>query len=82
MPLATFVSGITPECDFPLENLPYGVFSTAADPSPRPCVAIGDRVVDLRAIARAGLLSGPVLGGRASDCFEQVRRDAIHLAAA
>ena len=33
--------------DFPIQNLPYGVFSTAALPVPRVGVAIGDFVLDL-----------------------------------
>ena len=33
--------------DFPIQNLPYGVFSTAALPTPRVGVAIGDYVLDL-----------------------------------
>jgi fumarylacetoacetase len=33
--------------DFPIQNLPYGVFSTAALPAPRIGVAIGDYVLDL-----------------------------------
>ena len=33
--------------DFPIQNLPYGVFSTAALPAPRVGVAIGDYVLDL-----------------------------------
>jgi fumarylacetoacetase len=33
--------------DFPIQNLPYGVFSTAALPAPRVGVAIGDCVLDL-----------------------------------
>lgn len=32
---------------FPIQNLPYGVFSTAALPTPRVGVAIGDYVLDL-----------------------------------
>ena len=35
-------------CDFPLENLPYGVFRTAGRP-PRVGVAIGDFILDARA---------------------------------
>ncbi len=35
-----------PDGDFPLNNLPYGVFSKGAS-EPRPCVAIGDQVLDL-----------------------------------
>lgn len=45
-----------PDCDFPLQNLPYGIFRTQAQPTPRPGVAIGDRILDLAAVARAGLL--------------------------
>jgi fumarylacetoacetase len=33
--------------DFPIQNLPYSVFSTAASPTPRVGVAIGDYVLDL-----------------------------------
>jgi fumarylacetoacetase len=40
-------------CDFPIQNLPFGRFHTAADATPRIGVAIGDRILDLRA---AGLV--------------------------
>jgi fumarylacetoacetase len=43
-----------PHTDFPLENLPYGVFEAAA--GPRIGIAIGDRILDLKACAVAGLL--------------------------
>lgn len=43
--------------DFPLTNLPYGVFRpAAAGAAPRPGVALGDRVLDLRALVARGLL--------------------------
>ncbi|WP_299963198.1 fumarylacetoacetase [uncultured Roseobacter sp.] len=43
-------------CDFPLNNLPYGVFST--DPQDARCgVAIGDQVLDLAAVEAAGLIA-------------------------
>ena len=35
------------DSDFPIQNLPYGVFSTAALPAPRIGVAIGAHVLDL-----------------------------------
>ena len=38
---------VDPASDFPIQNLPYGVFSTAASPTPRVGVAIGDYVLDL-----------------------------------
>jgi fumarylacetoacetase len=43
------------DCDFPVQNLPYGVFSTA-DRSPRCGVAIGDMIVDLAVLAEKGML--------------------------
>lgn len=42
--------------DFPIQNLPFGVFQTAANSSPRIGVAIGDQILDLRAAADAGIL--------------------------
>jgi fumarylacetoacetase len=41
--------------DFPVQNLPYGIF-TPEDGDPRAGVAIGDKILDLRAAAAAGLL--------------------------
>ena len=66
----SFVS-VDPSSHFPLHNLPYGVFSTAANPRPRPGVAIGACVLDLSAVSRAGLFSGPVLSSQ-GDVFQQV----------
>ena len=43
------------DCLFPLNNLPYGVFSIA-DSEPRCGVAIGDMILDLRACECQGLL--------------------------
>ncbi|MGB6782162.1 MAG: fumarylacetoacetase, partial [Terracidiphilus sp.] len=47
-------SANSPGADFPLANLPYGVFSHAH--SARIGVAIGDQVLDLRTIASEALL--------------------------
>jgi fumarylacetoacetase len=38
---------VDPSSDFPIQNLPYGVFSTASLPTPRVGVAIGDQILDL-----------------------------------
>src|ERR1700722_11900006 len=43
-----------PDTDFPLQNLPYGVFSHNGET--RIGVAIGDQVLDLRACADQGFL--------------------------
>lgn len=45
-------------CDFPIQNLPFGVFRRAGvNEPPRGGVAIGDQVVDLAAALRTGALS-------------------------
>ncbi|CAK8694890.1 fumarylacetoacetase-like [Clavelina lepadiformis] len=44
---------------FPLQNLPYGVFSTASDPTPRLGVAIGDEILSLKEVQH--LFNGPIL---------------------
>ena len=43
------------DCDFPIQNLPYGVFHTAGT-GPRVGVAIGDQILDLAVLAEAKLL--------------------------
>ncbi len=57
---------------FPLQNLPFGVFSTPGE-APRCAVAIGDRVLDLAALEAAGLLDvdggGAVFGRPALNEF-------------
>src|SRR6516225_2460797 len=44
--------------DFPVQNLPLGVFSPPEGVSRRGGVAIGDMILDLGAAAEAGLFSG------------------------
>src|SRR5882757_746931 len=44
--------------DFPIQNLPYGVARIPGEAAPRVVVAIGDRVLNLHALAEAGLLAG------------------------
>ncbi|MEM8872579.1 MAG: fumarylacetoacetase, partial [Pseudomonadota bacterium] len=47
------------ETPFPLNNLPYGVFSVGDEP-PRCGVAIGDQVLDLQLLEARGIISlGP-----------------------
>eukprot|EP00090_Calanus_glacialis_P021383 TRINITY_DN329_c0_g1_i4.p1 TRINITY_DN329_c0_g1~~TRINITY_DN329_c0_g1_i4.p1 ORF type:complete len:439 (-),score=134.62 TRINITY_DN329_c0_g1_i4:729-1997(-) len=47
------------ESHFPIQNLPYGVFSTDSEPEHRIGVAIGNQVLDLSKIAH--LFTGPLL---------------------
>jgi fumarylacetoacetase len=45
-----------PGCDFPIQNLPFGVFTNGEDSCSNLCVAIGDQALDLNAVACRGLL--------------------------
>jgi len=54
--LKSFIA-VAPESHFPIQNLPFGIFSTAADPAPRAGVAIGDLVLDLALLEERGLLN-------------------------
>ena len=47
-------SANTPGCDFPIQNLPIGVFAPPGG-EPRPGIAIGDAVLDLAACDQSGL---------------------------
>ncbi|MCW3476529.1 fumarylacetoacetase [Limobrevibacterium gyesilva] len=53
----SWVSSANGHADFPLQNLPVGVFSPHGA-APRGGVAIGDRILDLPAVLEAGLLKG------------------------
>jgi fumarylacetoacetase len=53
--LRSFVD-VDPSSDFPIQNLPYGVFFTPERPELRVGVAIGDFVLDLAALEGAGLI--------------------------
>lgn len=48
-----------PACDFPIQNLPFGIFSDAKQAARRAGVALGDQIVDLAALARTGLVTLP-----------------------
>ena len=51
-------SASAPAADFPIQNLPLGVFEVGDRPARRIGAAIGDHIIDLRACAEAGLLTG------------------------
>lgn len=53
--LRSFIE-VDPSSDFPIQNLPYGVFFTPELPDLRVGVAIGDFVLDLAALEAAGLI--------------------------
>jgi fumarylacetoacetase len=80
-----------PNTDFPIQNLPLGVFATAEEPTPRIGVAIGDRVLDLKRAAGLGQLPDSVapmitdqrtlnaLFGAGRDALAEVRAWAANL---
>jgi len=58
-----------PASDFPIQNLPFGIFRRAAsDEAPRVGVAIGDQVLDLAACLDAGLLEDVADGPLSAAC--------------
>lgn len=62
-------SANTPDTDFPLNNLPYGVFSTAGS-APRCGVAIGDMILDAQALETEGHVDfGGTLGAGSWNAF-------------
>ena len=63
-------------CDFPIQNLPLAVFRRAASNEAFRCgVAIGDQVLDLAALAHAGVFSG--LAGAAAQAGAQDKLNAL-----
>jgi fumarylacetoacetase len=57
--LRSWVASANGHPDFPIQNLPFGVFSPPGG-APRGGVAIGDMILDLGALRDAGLLHGTV----------------------
>jgi fumarylacetoacetase len=63
-----------PGADFPIQNLPFGVFRRrGTQEAPRVGVAIGDAILDLTACVAAGGLSGP-----AREAGEAAREPALN----
>ncbi len=60
-------SANAPGCDFPIQNLPFGVFQPALGQSPRVGVAIGDQILDVA--AAASMFAGP-----AASCGARLHR--------
>lgn len=55
--LKSWVESANGHKDFPIQNLPLGIFSVKGD-APRIGVAIGDYVLDVKAAVAAGLMAG------------------------
>src|SRR5450755_3677088 len=59
--LRSFID-VSPTSDFPIQNLPYGMFSAKDGRAPRVGVAIGDYVLDLWELEQDGRLDVGELG--------------------
>lgn len=55
--LVSWVPSANEHADFPIQNLPLGIFSPA-DGSRRVGIAIGDEILDVRGLSEEGLLDG------------------------
>ena len=65
-----------PGCDFPIQNLPFAVFRRKGAGEAWRCgVAIGDQILDLAAVARAGVLQG--LAAEAAQAGAQDKLNAL-----
>ena len=69
---------VDPTSDFPIQNLPYGVFS-ARGLAPRVGIAIGDYVLDLWELEQDGRFAFGEIGvfsqaSRASPCSSRIGR--------
>lgn len=60
----SWVAGAPGHPDFPVQNLPLGIFAPA-DAAPRIGTAIGDRILDLAALSESGHLPGEPSGALA-----------------
>lgn len=69
--LTSWVESANGHRDFPIQNLPLGVFSPGGH-SPRIGVAIGDVILDLSACADAGLLPQPSREAAGGDCLNDI----------
>ncbi|MCH9035312.1 MAG: fumarylacetoacetase [Planctomycetes bacterium] len=70
-PALTSWVDVSPDSDFPIQNLPYGVFQRGTS-APAVGIAIGDRVLDLSALHEAGLFRDTSLADTnvfARDCL-------------
>ncbi|GGC38865.1 fumarylacetoacetase [Siccirubricoccus deserti] len=68
--LTSFVASANGHDDFPIQNLPFGIFSPPGG-KPRGGVAIGDSILDLGAVA-------PLLAGEARRAAEAAAGDALN----
>ena len=57
--LTSWVASANGHADFPIQNLPLGLFSPANE-APRPGTAIGEHIIEWQALVAAGLMQDSV----------------------
>jgi fumarylacetoacetase len=68
--------------DFPIQNLPFGVFRPRGTTHVKIGVAIGDRVLDLAGLASSGIFKDPALTAAAEACQASTLNALMSLGAA
>ncbi len=58
--LTSWVASANSHADFPIQNLPLGLFSPANE-APRPGTAIGDHIIEWQALVAAGLMQDSLM---------------------
>jgi fumarylacetoacetase len=61
---------VAKESHFSIKNIPFGIFSSSNDLTPRPATAIGEFVLDLSVLAKEGAFSN--ISGFDASSLQQV----------
>jgi len=68
-----------PRCDFPIQNLPFGVFRPAGSREAfRAGVAIGDQILDLQQLHHSDLSKGALITGEAAKALAACQGDTLN----
>ena len=69
----SFVASANGHSDFPIQNLPLGVFSRPGEAA-RGGIAIGEEILDLAALAASGLLEGEAQAAAQAACADSLNQ--------
>lgn len=74
----------TKEDHFPLESIPFGVFSSSSDAEPHCCTRVSNKVIDLSVLVDAGFLKHAlkdgknIFKGKYLNCFIDLGKQVWH----
>lgn len=63
--MRSWIESANEDLDFTIHNVPFGLISTKRDPTTRPATRLGNIVVDLKIVAKSGLLLHDVIDAEA-----------------